>query len=73
MAQDDDYSPREALVEALIDKVRSDPYPSSTMQDMLESLLRPEDVRSYSEVLLEKVRDERFPSISMLQRLQDLS
>jgi hypothetical protein len=73
MAHDDSNSPREALIDALMEKVREDPYPSSTMLDIVEGLLRPEEVRPYAEVLLDKVRNDRFPSISMIQRLQALS
>jgi hypothetical protein len=70
MAED---STRRAVVEALMDKVDSDPYPSSTMLDILESMLRPDEVGDYAELLLRRVRGDRFPSISLLQRLQALT
>lgn len=72
MAHDDQYSPRRALLDALLDTVNADPYPSTTMLGMVESILRPEEVPEYAEVLLDKVRADRFPSIPMLARLQNL-
>lgn len=68
----EDNPTRRAVVDALMDKVSSDPYPSSTMLDMLESLLRPDEVREYAELLLSRVRADNFPSIPLLQRLQAL-
>lgn len=68
-----DSSTRKALVNALMDKVQSDPYPSSTMLDILESLLRPDEVSEYAELLLTRVGADRFPSIPMIQRLQNLT
>lgn len=70
---DNDNSPRRALVEALMDKIDSDPYPSSTMMDIVESLLRPNEVRDYAELLLTKIREDNFPSISLIYRLQALA
>jgi len=52
--------------------VSADPYPSTTMLGMVESILRPEEVPEYAEVLLDKVRADRFPSIPMLARLKNL-
>lgn len=72
MAHNDNNSPRRALLDALMDTVREDPFPSSTMLDIVESLLQPDEVPVYAELLLDKVRNERFPSIAMLQRLQAL-
>lgn len=58
----------------LLDKVRSDPYPSTTHLDMLEAMLEGDDDREvYAEVLMDKVRDEAFPSLDHLRRLQSLS
>ena len=69
----EDSPMRRAVVEALMDKVAADTYPSSTMLDMLESLLRPDEVREYAELLLNRVRADNFPSIPLLQRLQALT
>lgn len=64
---------RKELLEVLMKKVETDTYPSSTMLDMIESLLTPNDVARYADVLLEGIRDSQFPSISMLQRVQTLA
>lgn len=53
----------------LLDKVRDDPYPSTTMLDMLEGMLRPDDVEDYTGVLIDKVSQDQFPSIDQLRRL----
>jgi hypothetical protein len=64
---------RDDVLDELLDKVRSDRYPSSTMMDDVEELLTPWRRREYAQVLLEKIRDDRFPSRSMIQRLIRLS
>ncbi len=63
---------RQALLDALLELVNADPYPSTTMLDMIEAIIRPEELPIYAEVLLAKVRREHFPSIPMLARLQSL-
>jgi len=68
MAQGPDQLHRE-IFELLLDKVRQDPFPSTTMLDMLEGILRRDDVGSYTDVLMEKVREVNFPSIDHLRRL----
>lgn len=72
MATNDTYSPRRALLDELMAKVENDRYPSSTMLDMIEGMLAPDDVRPYSEALMSRVRDDRFPSISLMRRVQNL-
>jgi hypothetical protein len=54
----------------LLDRVRDDPFPSSTMLDMIEGLLRPDDVDDYAEVLIDKVSQDNFPSMDHLRRLR---
>ena len=56
----------------LIDRIRQDRYPSSSMMDMVEQGLRFEDVRDYVEVLMEKIEQDKFPSIPMMRRLERL-
>lgn len=72
MPTDEDYDVRSELLEMLMEKVAADHYPSSTMLDMIESLLTPDDVPDYAEALLERVREDQFPSIDLLKRLQAL-
>jgi hypothetical protein len=64
------YDVRTEMLEALLQKVGEEQYPSSTMLDMIEELLTPDDVPVYAEMLLTRIRSERFPSIPMLARLQ---
>jgi len=64
---------REMLLEALLEKVATDRYPSVTMLDLIESLLRTDEVPIYVEILLQQVRDETYPSIPMLRRIAALA
>jgi hypothetical protein len=57
------------LVEMLLDKVREDPYPSSTQLSLIEGSLTPEMTGRYIEVLIEKAAQDEFPSIPMLRRI----
>jgi hypothetical protein len=70
MANAEDFDVRAELVSVLIQKIENDQYPSTTMLDMLEELLAPEDVPAYVQLLTRRIRSERFPSIPMLHRLQ---
>lgn len=62
---------REQLLELLLSKVDSDKYPSSTMLDLVEQLLTPDDERAYAEVLMSKISDETYPSMSLVRRLME--
>jgi len=64
---------REQVLDLLLDKIRQDRYPSSTMMDDVEHLLTPWRRQDYAEVLLEKVQESRYPSRAMIQRLLRLS
>ena len=68
---DNEDDVRVQLLEALMDKVEADPYPSSTMLDIIESLLRPDDVEAYAELLLSRIREDTFPSLSLIQRVNN--
>lgn len=72
MARGGQYDVRTELLEALLEKVQGDQYPSSTMLDMIEQMLTPDEVPVYAEVLLTRIRSDRFPSIPMLARLKAL-
>ena len=71
MAVDPDLA-RGVLINALLEKVQDDPYPSSTMLDLIEEMLTDEEVPAYVLLLQEKIRRDRFPSVSMMQRLKGL-
>lgn len=73
MTDVDQYSARSELLEALMHKVETDHYPSSTMLDMIESLLTPDDVPRYAETLMARIREDQFPSIDMIKRVQALA
>ncbi|GAB2650927.1 hypothetical protein [Kribbella swartbergensis] len=64
---------RELLLDALLDKVADERFPSITMLDLIESLLEPDEVPIYAGVLVRKVREENYPSIPMLRRIAALA
>jgi hypothetical protein len=68
-----ELSVREEVLDVLLEKIRTDRYPSSTMMDDVERILTPWRREDYADVLLEKVRENRYPSRSMIQRLLRLS
>ena len=59
-------------VTVLLDRIRSDPYPSATQMTMVEEAVgqTPELIPEFLDVLIEKVQEDKFPSIPMLQRIQ---
>jgi len=61
------------ILEILLDQVRQDTYPSTTVLDMIEQRLRPNDVTDYTDVLIEKIKDDAYPSLDMLRRLQQFA
>ena len=71
MAVDPDLA-RGALMQTLLEHIQDDPYPSSTMMDLVEELLTEEEVPAYVLLLQDKIRQDRFPSVSMMNRLKDL-
>ena len=64
---------RQKLFSLLLDKVEQDQYPSSTMLDMIESILTPEEVPEYAEVLMSKIEGETYPSYDLINRVTALS
>jgi hypothetical protein len=69
----DEQSTRALLLRSLLRKVADDPFPSTTMLDLIEELLRPEEVAVYVAILVRKIDSEVFPSIPMLRRLAALA
>ncbi|MEU4191812.1 hypothetical protein AB0E69_07940 [Kribbella sp. NPDC026611] len=61
------------VLRTLLRKVDDDPFPSATMLDMIEDLLRPDEVSEYVRILTRKIDSEKFPSIPMLQRIVALA
>ena len=68
----DEIDIRGDLLALLIKKVEEDQYPSTTMMDMIESQLTPDEVSEYARVLLDKVQGDTYPSIDLIRRLRDL-
>jgi hypothetical protein len=64
---------RDQVLDAMLDKVDGDRYPSSGMLDDIEKLLTPERKQDYAEVLLAKIQGDRFPSRALIQRAVKLS
>lgn len=69
--QDDDT--RTQLFRLLLDKVAQDQYPSSTMLDMIEKIVTPEELPEYTEMLMAKIEGEQYPSYDLIQRLNVLT
>jgi len=69
MAQIERDDARAELVATLLEKVKDDTYPSSTMLDLIEKLLTPEETPAYVVFLQDKIRADQYPSIPMLIRL----
>ena len=72
MASGSEYDVRVEILRMLMGRVAEDQYPSATMLDMIEQLLRPEEVPAYAELLMQKIRDDRFPSIPLHNRVMAL-
>lgn len=64
---------RTLLLEVLVRKVSEEQYPSTTILDLIESLLRPDEVAGYVAILMRRIEDERYPSIPMIRRLVALA
>ena len=64
-----DLDIRGELVNLLVEKIASERNPSTTMMNLVEELLAPDDVPAYAEVLLDKVQSDSYPSLSMINRL----
>jgi hypothetical protein len=61
------------LARLLMDKIRSDKYPSSTQMDILEQMIPRALASEYFDVLLEKVAVDQWPSNSLLARMSRLT
>jgi hypothetical protein len=57
------------LVQMLMDKVRSDPYPSATHLSIIEASIPRHQLGEYVELLVEKAAQDQYPSIPLLQRI----
>jgi len=73
MASSQGFDLRAEMVDALMEKVETDPYPSNTMLNYIEEMLTPEELPRYAGALLERIRSDNFPSIPMIARLKKLT
>ena len=64
---------QDALYSSLIDKIRNDTYPSTTMMDAVEDGMNDDQLADYAEALLEKVQNDQYPSIDLMRRLAALT
>ena len=64
---------RQEMLALLLEKIREDEYPSTTMMDLAEKLLGPQELAVYAAVLMEKIKADEFPSIPMMQRVLGLT
>jgi hypothetical protein len=70
----DQQNLRERFVQILLDRIRSEPYPSLAQMDLLESTVTsPDQLAEYLEALMEKVESSRFPSLTMMRRIQRIA
>ena len=60
------------LARLLLDKIRTDKYPSTTQMDLLEQMIPRALAPEYFDVLLEKVAVDQWPSNSLVARMSRL-
>jgi hypothetical protein len=64
-------STQERYLEALMERVRQDRYPSHQLLDRIEAALFTSDqVVAYCELLLEKIDEAWYPSGQLMNRMQ---
>jgi len=71
--QQDELSPRDQMLELLLEKIEQDPFPSVTQLDLAEQLLTPRTLPVYARVLMDKIRRDPFPSLDLIKRVIALS
>jgi hypothetical protein len=62
----------ERYAELLLERIRSDLYPSGTQMDMLEAIAPPPQLIEYILHLMERIQADQYPSVPMMQRVQRL-
>lgn len=63
---------RGEIVQLLLRKIENDRFPSTTMMNMVEELLTPQEKAVYARVLMEKIAADTYPSVPMMKRLMAL-
>jgi hypothetical protein len=71
MPQDDEerLELHDMLYGVLLERVRQDRYPSSTMLNILEEHMVGHERQALVTILVQKVAADRYPSIEMLKRI----
>ena len=62
MADRQSFDLRAEIVDALMEKVDTDPYPSNTMLNYIEELMTPDELPRYAESLLSGSGRTTFPA-----------
>jgi hypothetical protein len=69
-----DQTIQQRFVQLLLEKVRTDPFPSLEHMDLLEATVRdPDQLVEYMDALMDKVENTRFPSLQLLRRIQRIA
>ena len=63
---------QERYAEMLLDRIRSENYPSATYMDMLESVASPQVLVEFVLYLMDRIEADDYPSIPMMARAQRL-
>ena len=63
---------RSAFVGHLIDRISRDRYPSTTMLDLIEESMGPEELEPYAEALINKIEQDEYPSFALMDRVRAL-
>ena len=62
---------QERYYEMLMERVRTDRYPSHQLLDRLEALFwTPEQIHAYAEMLIDKADESWYPSHQLLERIR---
>ena len=62
---------QERYYEMLMERVRTDRYPSHQLLDRLEALFwTPEQIHAYAEMLIDKSDESWYPSHQLLERIR---
>jgi hypothetical protein len=69
-----DQTIQQRFNQMLLEKVRTDPFPSLEHMNLFEATVRdPDQLVEYLEILMEKVESTRFPSLGLLRRIQRIA
>lgn len=64
---------RAQLVATLLEKIKNDTYPSTTMLNLLEELLHDDELPEYVMFLQERIQADQYPSIPLMDRLVQIA